>query len=884
MSFSAFDLRCESQVDPLGCDFALPRLSWKLSAEKGERGTCQSAYRIQAGSLPGLADLWDSEKVQSDQSVFIPWGGPKLLSRQRVYWRVKVWDSGDKPSKKWSDDAFFELGLLKPADWRSAKWIGGPLVGGPHTSIPLPRLSRTFTLSKPIASARLYVTALGVYEASLNGQKVGEAELSPGWTSYFSRVRYQTRDVTKLLHEGENALVAELGDGWAVGHIGWRERGTYAERPKLLALLIVAHPDGSETLVRSDNKWQVSYGPRLAADLLMGEHYDARLPWTSLGAASVFPAPELKLDAQNGPEVKVTEILKPVRKPYRHGGSWIFDLGINLVGRIKLTVKGEAGTTIKLRYAEVLEKGPLATDGPIYTTNLRAAVNTDYYTLSGESSGEVFESKFTFHGFRYVELSGFPGEPTEKTIEGLVLHSECDKTGDFECSDPLINQLQKNIDWGWRGNSLDVPTDCPQRDERLGWTGDAQVFCRTSCFLRETGPFWHKWMGDLRDSQGPNGELPPVAPFFSGALPQDGGAAWADAGVIVPWTIYLAYGDQKILTDNYDLMKRFVNFWISTAKENLRCYPGYEKQGWMGFGDWLALDGSGKTDGGTPKELIATAYLAYSAKLFSKIADVLGKNSDARKYQSVFEKTKAAFLKRYVSPEGFIAPMTQTAGVIALHFELIPESLRPKVAEWVVRDIESRGGKTTCGFVGSSYQPHVLTEVGALGAAETLLFQKGWPSYLYAVTMGATTIWERWDGWTPEKGFQDAGMNSFNHYAYGAVGSWLYEKIAGLDTDEAAPGYKKLILRPRILDGLTHARATLQTPYGAAESHWEKKKKALVWKITVPPNTTARVYLPVQGDQKVTESGKSLDKSVGVHSLSENSLELISGTYEFEIK
>jgi alpha-L-rhamnosidase len=591
MSIAAYDLRCESLKDPLGCDFTAPRFSWKISGDKDARGVRQAAYRVQAGTLPGLADLWDSDKVDSDQSVFVPWGGPKLSSRQKVWWRVKVWDEDSKASK-WSDDACLELGLLRPSDWRGAKWIGGPLVGGPRTTVPLPRLTRGFTLTKPVSGARLYITALGVYEAQLNGEKVGDAELSPGWTSYFSRVRYQTRDVGKLLREGDNALSVDLGDGWAVGHIGWRDRGTYTERPKLLALLLISHPDGSETVIRTDNKWQVAYGPRLAADLQMGEHHDYRLPWVSLGAASVFPTPEgLSVDAQNGPEIIKTQELRPVRAPYRQGGSWIFDLGINMVGRIRLKATGEAGTNIKIRYAEVLEKGPLATDGPIYTTNLRAAANTDYFTLKGDESGEVFEPTFTFHGFRYVEVTGYPGEPDESVLTGIVLHTECPPTGDFECSEPLVNQLQKNIDWGWRGNSLDVPTDCPQRDERLGWTGDAQVFCRTACFIRNTASFWHKWMGDMRDAQGPKGELPPFAPLINignnALIHSDGGPAWADAGVVVPWTVYLAYGDTRILSDNYDLMKRFVEFWMATAKDSIRCYPGYEKEGWVGFGDWL---------------------------------------------------------------------------------------------------------------------------------------------------------------------------------------------------------------------------------------------------------------------------------------------------------
>ena len=887
MSVFPGSLRCEHRDNPVGIDIAVPRFSWKLTAEKPDaRGVRQSAYRIQAGTMPGLGDLWDTERVESEESVLVVWNGPKLLSRQRVYWRVKVWD-GEGKSSKWSDDAHFEMGLLRPSEWRGARWIGGTLAGSPSASVPLPKLRRVFPLDKPVVAARLYATALGVYEARINGVKVGTDELAPGWTDYGHRVRYQTADVGGLLQIGGNEISVELGDGWAAGHVGWNARATYADRPQFFGLLIAVHPDGSETAIRTDGRWEAAYGPRLAADLLMGETFDARRSWDGWNRANVFPSPaKMVLEAQNGPAIEITEELTPIKPPYKHGGSWIFDLGINMVGRIRLKATGKSGAEIKIRYAEVLEKGPLATDGPIYTKNLRSALNTDYFTLSGDEKGEIFEPKFAFHGFRYVEVSGLADEPDKNTVTGLVMHSQCLPTGTFTCSDPMIEQLQKNIDWGWRGNSLDVPTDCPQRDERLGWTGDAQVFCRTACFLRDTVGFWDKWMGDLRDSQGPGGELPMVSP--NSGLGIDGGPAWADAGVIVPWTVYLAYGDTRILSENYDLMKRFVEFWIRTAKDNIRCYPGYEKEGgWPGFGDWLALDGSGKTDGGTPKEIIGTAYLAYSSRLLSKIAAVLGKTGDSRKYQGVYERTKAAFTKRFVTGEGLVAPMTQTAAVLALHFDLVPQNLRAKVADWLASDIESRGGKTTCGFVGSSYQPHVLSAEGKLAAAESLLFQKGWPSYLYAVTQGATTIWERWDGWTAEKGFQDAGMNSFNHYAYGAVGSWLYQVAAGLDTAEDGPGYKKLVLRPRILDGLTHARATLETPYGHAESGWERRKKTLRWKVVVPPNATALAYLPLQPGQSVAqnviENGKPLEKAAGVTILQGDTVALASGTYEFEI-
>jgi alpha-L-rhamnosidase len=840
-------LRCESRENPIGIDRPRPHLSWKLVTDR--RGARQVAYRIVADSL------WDSGRVESDRSVHVPWEGPALSSSQLVTWRVTVWD--ETGAETTSEPAFFEMGLLRRADWRGARWIGGPLVGGPKTPVPLPLLRRTFTIDRPVVSARLTATALGIYEAQLNGIKAGDAELAPGWTDFAKRVRYQTLDVTERIRSGENTLTAELGDGWYCGQIGWRDRGTYGDRPVFLALLVVTHDDGSETVVRTDRRWEVGYGPRLQADLLMGEHFDARIAWDGWQRARLFTPPAtMALVAQNGPVVRATQELSAARDAFRAGDGWVIDLGQNLVGRVRLRVKGAAGTTIRLRYAEVLEGGPKAETGPIYTTNLRAAANTDYYTMRGDEGGEIFETRFTFHGFRYVEVSGLSEPPNADTITAIVLHSDTPKTGDFACSDPLVNQLQQNIDWGQRGNFLDIPTDCPQRDERLGWTGDAQVFVRTAAFNRDVEGFFHKWMQDMRDSQGPRGEMPPFAPNIN-LVHVDGGPAWADAAVICPWIIYLTYGDTAILEENYDAMKRFVDFWIATAKDSIRCYPGYD--GWMGFGDWLALDGSGKTDGGTPKDLIGTAFLAYSARLFARIAAVLGKAGDATKYRRVFETTRAVFQKRYVTPDGLIAPMTQTAGIVALYFDLLPEALREKTLDWVVRDIVDRGYKTSTGFVGSSYVPHVLTSMGRADIAYRLLFQKGWPSYLYAVTQGATTIWERWDGWTAEKGFQDPGMNSFNHYAYGAVGAWLYQRVAGIDLDDtgetaAGAGYKRIVLHPiPPADGsLTRAAASLESVYGRIESAWRIDDGRFVWEITVPPNTTATAIVPVGEGQSAT--------------------------------
>ena len=605
----------------------------------------------------------------------------------------------------------------------------------------------------------------------------------------------------------------------------------------------------------------------------MGESYDARLelsgwnlPARAGGAGGglwlpveVFPAPQgMKLAAQNGPLVKRQEELAPVSDPAGikvwPQSIWVFDLGQNMVGRARLKVSGPAGTTVRLRYAEMLNP-----DGTVYLANLGAARATDYYTLKGDPNGETYESRFTFHGFRYVEIVGYPGAPSRDAITGVVLHSEHPVTGSFECSDPLVNQLQHNILWGWKGNSLDIPTDCPQRNERLGWTGDAQVFCRTASYLTDAAGFFAKWMQDVEDAQGPAGQIPPVVPHTNAILSDDGGPAWADAGVIVPWTMYLIYGDKRLLAERYGMMTRFVGYLEKTSPGYIRVNQilddGKDAEG-GGFGDWLALDGSGKTDGGTPKDLIGTAFFAYSARLLSQIAAVLGKTADADKYEQLYQDVRTAFQKRFVTPDGLMSGGTQTSYVLALQFDLLPPKVRQRAAIALVHDIKKREMHLSTGFVGTPYLPFTLTNIGRIDVAYKLLFQKTWPSWLYAVTQGATTIWERWDGWTHDKGFQDPGMNSFNHYAYGAIGDWLYRVVAGINPDWEQPAYKHIIFRPLPGGHLTYAKASLQSPYGLVASEWRSADGEFTLEVVVPPNTTATVYLPGETEGQEVEAGR----------------------------
>ena len=892
MSLIVSNLTCEYRINPLGIDVLHPRLSWQL--ESDQRGARQTAYRILvAAAETDLSDgsvLWDSGKVPSDQSIHVVYKGPEFVSGQRVYWKVLIWDESGREAE--SIPAWWEMGLLERSDWQG-QWIGAPFSGGPRTTSPAPYLRKEFKITKQVVSARLYATALGLYECYLNGVRVGDALLTPGWTDYNKHIQYQVYDVTDLIRSGTNACGAILGDGWSVGHIAWVGRQRYIDRPQLLAQIVLTYIDSSHEIIASDKSWKVTQSPILESDMLMGESYDARRELTgwrnpsyddsSWWAAEVFADNGAALVATNGPAVKRQEELRPVRIheiPDFVNQRWIFDLGQNMVGWVRLRVCGEKGTTVSIRYAEVLN-----TDGTLYIANLRTARNTDYYTLKGGGE-EVWEPHFLFHGFRYVELLGFPGTPTEETVTGIVIHSDIPQTGTFECSDPLINQLQHNIVWGQKGNFVDVPTDCPQRDERLGWTGDAQVFIRTAAFNMNVAGFFTKWTRDLEDAQFPDGAYPAVAPNPSAWSIGDGGPAWADAGVICPWTIYQCYGDVRLLEARYASMQGFIEFLSQTSRNGLRCYAEYT--GWHGFGDWLALDGSDGREGGTSKELIGTAFFAYSSHLLAKIANILGRGEDAERYDKYSRQAREAFVKYFVLPDGRIKGGTQTSYVLALYFDLLPPDLRSIAVAELVRNIGERDNHLSTGFVGTPYLNWVLSDMGHLDTAYVLLKQTTWPSWLYSVTQGATTIWERWDGWTHDKGFQDQGMNSFNHYAYGAVGAWMYAVVGGIDLDPNQPGYKHIIMRPQPGGSLTHAIAELHSMYGIIRSAWTQEESMFDWHITVPPNTTATVYVPAKDVSHVTENGRPAENTNRVTFLSmENGFAVFnvdSGSYTFSSK
>lgn len=880
-------LRCEYAGNPLGIDARGPRLSWQLLAT--ERGVVQSAYQIQvalsADELGGRRTLWDSGKVASARSLFAPYTGPPLRSSTRYHWRVRVWDGQGRLSP-WSAVAWWEMGLLRREDW-TARWIEPGGETDTKTAQPPPLLRGRFRIGGKPRSARAYVTSLGLYELELNGRRVGDALLTPGWTSYGKRLQYQTYDVTELLRRGENAIGATLGDGWYRGHLGWQERrNVYGERLALLCQLRIEYADGRVETVTSDASWKSSTGPIRMSDIYMGETYDARLEragWSEPGYAEadwvpvrvVDPA-ERVLIAPQGPAVRRIEELRPQRILKTPAGDLVFDLGQNMVGHVRLRLRGPAGTTVTLRHAEVLDKA-----GNFYTANLRAAKQEVRYTLKGGAE-EVYEPHFTFQGFRYVAVDGWPGEPTLEAVTGVVVHSEMPTSGRFTSSNPLLDQLQHNIVWGQKGNFVDVPTDCPQRDERMGWTGDAQVFSRTAAFNMDVSGFFAKWLGDVAADQNAAGSVPFVVPDvlsqpdrFAG-----GSTAWADAAVIIPWNLYLSYGDQGLLERQYPSMKAWVEYMRKQAGESQVWKTGFH------FGDWLAFASTASDYPGaaTGKDLIATAFFARSTEIVAQAARLLGLQQDAADYEALLPRIKAAFQREFVSAAGRVGENTQTAYALALEFELLPEALRAEAARRLAHEVRTRGHLTT-GFVGTPYLCHVLSRHGHTDLAYKLLNRETYPSWLYPVKQGATTIWERWDGQKPDGSFQDPGMNSFNHYAYGAIGEWLYRVVAGLELDASEPGYRHVLVQPQPGGGLGSAEARLETPYGEAAAGWRLGEGKLGVVAVVPPNARGTVRLPAATLAEVSEGGRPLAAMAGVRQAVQQGEDVVvevgSGSYLF---
>lgn len=832
-------------------------VGWKIFSDHAN--VVQTAREMVIVRDEGREEIYH-EKTEDGASVNIPVGELPLRPLEFYTVRVRVWDNYGEVSD-WAGARF--LSALQSED----EWKGMFITAEKpedREKAPGTMLRKTFIIEKEVREAYLVSTALGMYQAFINGKRVGLDELAPGWTSYPAHLLYQTYEVTDALRQGENALGVLLGAGWYKGDITWfRRHNYYGDYAAFMGQLVIRYRDGSEEILASDTSWQGCKSPIVHADLYDGETYDARLEqegWHGPGFSGMGWEPARRVEAraalptpQQGCAVQVKETLA-VKEIFRTPqGDTVIDFGQNLSGWVRFSVTGSRGEEAELVFFETLDAA-----GNVYTENLRTARQTVRYICKGEGR-ETFCPHFTFQGFRYVWVKRFPGEVEAEAFTALALYSDMEARGSFACSNPLLNQLQSNIQWGMKGNFVDVPTDCPQRDERLGWTGDAEIFSYTANFLMETDEFYRKWLIDLAADQWPDGGVTNVVPDVlvddtvdygdgESAADQYGAAGWGDAAVIVPWALYLENGDTSIILQQYDSMKAWLDYLAASEKDGYICTP-------CQFGDWLALDAAeGSYHGATPNEYTASAYYAHACGLFAKMADAVGRAEDAAEYRKRRETEIRLFRGHYCRPDGTLEVHTQTAYVLALHFGLLAEEARPAAVEGLKEMLRENDGHLTTGFMGTPYIMHVLSQNGCRREAYEMLLKEDFPSWLYQVKQGATTVWEHWDGLKPDGSMWSTRMNSFNHYAYGAVGQWLYERCAGLCADEDRPGYRRFTVCPCIGGGLSFAECTHDSSYGKIKVRWERAvEDTVTLSVQVPPNTTAILKLEQVGE--ILENG-----------------------------
>jgi alpha-L-rhamnosidase len=905
-------LRTEYLVDPLSIDARIPRLSWILDASAA-RGVTQTAYQIEVASTAAnlaadKADLWNSGETASSHQNQIEYQGAPLRSRQQAFWKVRIWDQAGGRSD-WSKPATWSMGLLDKSDW-SAQWIGDPLPS--VSNVAATTLRHPFTLTARPLRAVVYATALGAYELHLNGQRVGDHVLAPEFTDYRTRTQYQAYDVTSMLRAGDNVIAALVGDGWYAGGIGLAQslihqpRNVYGDHPRFLAQLEITRDaapgtSGRTDRVITDGTWRVTRdGPIRSSDILNGEIYDARkeMPgWDTAGfddshwaAADIAANVSTQLVAQPNEPIRVTQDVTPIALTEPTPGVYVFDLGQNMVGWARVSVRGATGTTVALTHAEMVDD-----DGTVYTDNLRGAQQTDRYTLRGPStSPETFEPHFTYHGFRYVQVTGLAFKPRLTDLVGRQVSSALTEAGTFESSSHLVTQLWQNVRWTQRDNMFGIPTDCPQRDERLGWMGDIQVFSGTSMFNSDMGAFFTKWLTDVRDAQTPDGRYADFSPqpFRQRLVEMNrgdfmGAPGWGDAGVVVPWRTWQQYGDVRQLQENYEAAKRWIEFIRSNNPDLLwRNTRGND------YGDWLNTDtvnGSTipHTGGEVPKPVFATMMFAYATDLVARMATVLGHDGEARQYATLFGDIKAAFNTAYVKEDGRIEGNTQAGYALALHFDLLPPSKRAAAVAYMIDGIDAYHGHMSTGFHSTYRMMLELSRAGRSDVAYTLINTTTFPSWGYSIENGATTTWERWDGYVRGRGFEDKGMNSFNHYAIGAVAEWMYRVILGINNDDDHPGYEHFVLHPIPGGGLTWAKGSYDSIRGRIESSWRTDGRTFTEDVTIPANSSAAIYVPAGGVDEVTESGVPASRSNGVRFVRMEGRDAVfavqSGKYRFVV-
>lgn len=837
---NCIQLKCEYQDNPIGIDVKKPRFSWQIASKK--QNVSQTAYRIQCSKSETFQEetlLWDTGLVYTNDANQIIYKGVTLEAFERVYWRVMVETNVGKTD--FSQPAYFEMGFLD-TPWE-AEWITSDIKFQANSQCPV--LKKEVRLTDTPVSARMYITSLGMYQSEINNNKVDQDLLAPGWTSYHHHLQYQTYDIKKMLVKGDNTIAVTLGSGWYMGRLGWEDiensTNRYGDTVALLAQIVVDYADGTSQTIATDVSWKSDESGIVFSSIYDGEYYDARLESTKnyeeLASAKIYkPENEFDIVGQVTPGVRVIDTITPIELITTPSGDQVLDFGQNMVGWVQVSAQGNAGDVIYLKHGEVM------LDDEFYNVNMRTAKVEAHYTLKGEGI-ETFQPHFTFFGFRYVKVEQYPGEIDFNQFKGIVISSDLEYGGAFTCSNEKVNQLYKNVVWGQKGNFVDVPTDCPQRDERLGWTADTQVFTATACYNAMSASFYDKWLKDVAFDQLPDGAIPWTVPDILKNLKTS--AAWGDAATIVPNTLYRFYKDKTILERQYDSMKKWVEYIRHQGETETLWNTGFQ------FNDWLAPDGYGIMPnlGATPVALVSTAMFYYSTTLLVKSASILGYEDDVEKYTDLAEQIKQTFNHEFVTAAGRVSGETQTAYTLALHFNLLTENKNQAAAKHLVELVRREEYRITTGFVGTAYITHVLSQYGYNEDAYRMLLNEECPGWLYSINMGATTIWERWNSLLPDGSINPGGMNSFNHYAYGAIAQWLFEVVLGITPDD---GFQTFNIVPKPNKLLGFAKGGIDTLYGRIESAWEIKDNTLTISVSIPCNTTAKVILPAVREQDLT--------------------------------
>lgn len=909
-------LRVEYKENPV-IDAEKPRFSWLLESKSPEQS--QTAYQIIVATSPGLlsnekADVWNSGIISSPSTHQVEYQGTKLESKKTYYWKVRSWDKNGNMGK-WSKQASWKMGLLNQNEWQ-AEWIGYDLThlgkGKVNHLPPAPYLRKEINVTNKVKKATLFVSALGLYEFYINGEKAGDEWLTPGWTNYNKRLHYQVFDVSKQIKTGENALGATLSYGWYAGYVGYaqlikhpKQKAFYGDVPKLIARLELEYADGSIGVFVTDSKWKAAQGPLLETDILHGETYDANLEqtgWYKIGFndnewdnVQVFDDPGMKLSVHPGEPVRVTEKILPVKITNRPDSKYIIDMGQNFAGLISFKFKGEKGQKIVIKYGEMLHP-----DGRLMTENLRSARVTDTYIMKGDKNGEEWTPQFTFHGFQYFEIDGLDYTPSLNDFTGLAIGSETPIGGSFECSNPMINKLYSNIVWTQRANFLEIPTDCPQRDERLGWTGDAQIYISSAIRNMDVAAFFTKWMIDLNDEQWPDGTYPNFAPKPYNRYNFTYSPGWMEAGIICPYQIFKDYGDTRMVSKYWENMEKFMEFHVNKAGENFihkeatfeEIYPK------GGFSDWLSVGTK------TAPELISTLYFGYCAKMMAEMAEAIGLNDRAEYYKQMFDNVKSGFNSHYVDEQqrficnaeaygdgkGYVDGIrgftghTQTAYANALYMGFFDQNSEKIYGQHLANLVLENDSKLTTGFLGVKQLLPALSQTGRTDLAYTLLLNTEYPSWGFAIENGATSIWERWNSYTHEHGFPE-GMNSFSHYAFGSVYEWMFENMAGIKNTGIA--FNNFVLKPEIDPRIDFVKATYKSMNGQISSYWKKEGEKLIYEVEVPVNSEATIILPLNNYKNVLAVGKNQEigaKAITIdNGTNEVLIPLKSGKYKFEL-